>query len=319
MAKLSENVINAVSDNKFDSGSKKETLINPDTVPSGATAEPADTTASGTKKATNVKYGRRGSDPMPKPDLPEARPDLFDDQKNAKKNLSESRKSRDEFIETARQDKRDAKRNTRTQSILPDDFDFDFDDEFDSTDPFVNNLFRKGKINKLLKDQIKEQYPDKIAEITKRVKDDPSNAGLSGKEIRKLINEEVKQFVTPLWKDAGGDTQVNRLRLSTPIAVAIGKIVKGEGVPESVKKVMSDKRAALEKKQNRSLKDQMFLDAFSMAEKELDTANKTAELKGNVKSARENLTAVNKAVRQHNDAVEKARDSFYKGGRKARP
>lgn len=317
MAKLSENVINAVSDNKFDSGSKKETLINPDTVSSGATAKPADTTASGTKKVTNAKYGRRGSDPMPKPDLPEARPDLFDDQKNAKKNLSESRKSRDELIETARQEKRDAKHNTRTQSILPDDFDFDFDDEFDSTDPFVNNLFRKGKINKLLKDQIKEQYPDKIAEITKRVKDDPSNAGLSGKEKRKLINEEVKQFVTPLWKDAGGDTQVNRLRLSTPIAVAIGKIVKGEGVPESVKKVMSDKRVALEKKQNRSLKDQMFLDAFSMAEKELDTANKTAELKGNVKSARKDLTAVNKAVKQHNDAVEKARDSFYKGGRKA--
>lgn len=317
MAKLSENVINAVSDNKFDSGSKKETLINPDTVPSGATAEPADTTTSGTKKVSNVKYGRRGNDPIPKPDLPEARPELFDDQKNAEKNLSESRKSRDEFIETARQNKRDAKRNTRTQSILPDEFDLDFDDEFDSTDPFVNNLFRKGKINKLLKDQIKEQYPDKIAEITKRIKDDPSNAGLSGKEIRKLINEEVKQFVTPLWKDAGGDTQVNRLRLSTPIAVAIGKIVKGEGVPESVKKVMSDKRAALEKKQNRSLKDQMFLDAFSMAEKELDTANKTAELKGSVKNARENLTAVNKEVKQHKAAVEKARDSFYKGGRKA--
>ena len=44
---------------------------------------------------------------------------------------------------------------------------------------------------------------------------------LSGKEVRKLINAEVKSLFEPLWKEAGGDTQVNRVRLSTLFAGTI--------------------------------------------------------------------------------------------------
>ena len=311
MAKISSGVLDAVNTNKFDSGAKKETLVNPDSVPSGATAKPADTLEPGTKDDLNAVRGRRADEPAPKPSLPQGRAGLFDDQRKFEQALADKRTERDEFIETARQDKKTTKRNMREQSIMPDDF--DLEDEFDSTDPFVASLFKKGKINKLLKDQIKEQYPDKIAEITERVKNDPDNIDLSGKEKRKLINAEVKKFVEPLWKDAGGDTQVNRIRLSTPIAATIKKMMEGTA-NESVKKVMNDKRATLEKKQNKSLKDQMFLDAFNMIEKDIDTEEKTAELKGEVKDARKDLTDINAEVREHKKAVDKARSNFYKDG-----
>ena len=315
MAKISSGILDAVNTNKFDSGTKKETLVNPDSVPSGATAKPADTLEPGTKDDLNAVRGRRADEPAPKPSLPQGRTGLFDDQKKAEQTLTDKRKERDEFIESARQDKKTTKRNMREQSIMPDDF--DLEDEFDSTDPFIASLFKKGKINKLLKDQIKEQYPDQIAEITERVKNDPDNAGLSGKEVSKLINAEVKKFIEPLWKKAGGDTQVDRIKLSTPIAAAIKKMIDGSA-NESVKKVMNDKRAALEKKQNRSLKDQMFLDTFNMIEKGIDTEKKTAELKGEVKDARKNLTNINAEVRAHESAVDKARGEFNKGGRKSK-
>lgn len=315
MAKPSKGIIDAVKSNQFDSGTNKETLINPDSVPSGATAKSGVDVDPGTKNDPDAKYGHKASESAPKHDLPTARPNLREDQKKAEQTLTDKRKERDEFIETARQDKKTAKRNMREQSITPDDF--DFEDEFDSTDPFVASLFKKGKINKLLKDQIKEQYPDKIAEITERVKNDPANTGLSGKEVRKLVNAEVKKFVEPLWKEAGGDTQVSRVRLSTPVAATIKKMIDGSA-NESVKKVMNDKRAALEKKQNRSLKDQMFLDAFNMIEKGIDTEKKTAELKGEVKDARNDLTNINAEVKQHEKAVDKARDEFNKGGRKSK-
>lgn len=303
------------ADTTYNKTTKKETLVSPDSGHSGPTAEAADTSAPGTMSNTNASYGRRASDPAPKLELPTARPGLLEDKANAEKTLTEKRKERDEFIETARQDKKTAKRNMREQSIISDDF--DLDDEFDSTDPFVASLFKKGKINKLLKDQIKEQYPDQIADIAERVKNDPDNAGLSGKEVRKLINAEVKKFVEPLWKEAGGDTQVNRIRLSTPVAATIKKMIEGTA-NESVKKVMNDKRASLEKKQNRSLKDQLFLDAFNMIEKGIDAENKTAGLKGEVKNARNDLTNINAEVREHERAVDRARSDFYKGGRKSK-
>ena len=312
MAKISSGVLDAVNTNKFDSGTKKETLINPDTVPSGATAKPADTLEPGTKDDLNSVHGRRADEPAHKPSLPQGRTGLFEDQKKAEQALADKRKERDDFIETARQDKKTAKRNMRKQSIMSDDFDFE-DDEFDSTDPFVASLFKKGKINKLLKDQIKELYPDQIADITERVNNDPDNAGLSGKEVRKLINAEVSKFIEPLWKEAGGDTQVNRLRLITPVADTIKKMMAGTA-HESVTKVMNDKRAALEKKQNRSLRDQMFLDAFNMIEKDIDTEKKTAELKGEVKDAHKDLTDINAEVREHKKAVDSARSNFYKDG-----
>lgn len=315
MAKPSKGIIDAVKANPFDSETKKETLINPDKVPSGATAKPGVDVEPGTKNDPDAKYGRKASESAPKPDLPTARAGLFEDQKKAEQALTDKRKERDEFIETARQDKKTAKRNMREKSIMPDDF--DFEDDFDSTDPFVASLFKKGKINKLLKDQIKEQYPDQIADIAERVKNDPDNAGLSGKEVRKLINAEVKKFVEPLWKDAGGDTQVNRVRLSTPIVATIKKTIY-DSADESTKKVLNDKRAALEKKQNRSLKDQMLLDAFNMIEKGIDTEKKTAELKGEVKDARNDLTNINAEVRAHEGVVDKARGEFNKGGRKSK-
>ena len=313
MAKISSGVLDAVNNNKFDSGTKKETLVNPDTVPSGATAKQADTLEPGTKNDPDAAHGRRADEPAPKPSLPQGRTGLFDDQKKAEQALANKRKERDEFIETARQDKKTTKRNMREQSIMSDDFDFDFEDEFDSTDPVVASFFKKGKINKLLKDQIKEQYPDKIAEITERIKNDPDNAGLSGKEVRKLINAEVKKFIEPLWKEAGGDTQVARIRLSTPIAAAIKKTIY-DSADESTKKLLNDKRAALEKKQNRSLRDQIFLDAFNIIEKGIDTEKKTAELKDEVVDARHDLTNINAEVKQHKSAVDKARSNFYKDG-----
>lgn len=315
MAKISSGVLDAVNTNKFDSGTKKEALVNPDTVQSGATAKPADVSEPGTKDDPNAVHGRKAGESATKPSLPQGRAGLFDDQKKAEQAFTDKRKERDEFIEIARQDKKTAKRNIREQSIMPDDF--DFDDEFDSTDPFIASLFKKGKINKLLKDQIKEKYSDQIAEINDRITNDPDNADLSGRERRKLINEEVKKFIEPLWKEADGDTQVNRVRLSTPIAATIKKMME-DSANESVKKVMNDKRAALEKKQNRSLKDQLFLDAFNMIEKDIDTKNKTTELKGEVKDARNDLTNINAEVREHEKAVYKARGEFNKGGRKSK-
>ena len=315
MAKISSGVLDAVNTNKFDSGTKKETLVSPDNGHSGPTAEAKDTSAPGTKSDPNAIHGRKANEPEPTPELPTARPYLFEEQQAATKNLTNKRKERDEFIASARQDKKSANRNMREQSIMLDDF--DLDDEFDSTDPFVASLFKKGKINKLLKDQIKEQYSDKIAEITDRVKNDPANADLSGKEVRKLINSEVKEFIEPLWKSAGGDTQVSRIRLITPVTAIIKKMMEGP-VHESVTKVMNDKRAALEKKQNKSLKDQMFLDAFNMIEKGIDTEKKTAGLKGEVKEARNDLTNLNAELREHEKAVDRARSEFYKGGRKSK-
>ena len=303
------------ADITYNKTTKKETLVSPDSGHSGPTAEAADTSAPGTISDTNAMYGRKASDPAPKLELPTARPGLLEDKANAEKTLTEKRKERDEFIESARQDKKITKRNIREQSIVPDDF--DLEDEFDSTDPFIASLFKKGKINKLLKDQIKEQYPDQIADIAERVKNDPDNAGLSGKEVRKLINSEVKKFVEPLWKDAGGDTKVNRVRLITPVAAAIKKMMAGTA-HESVAKVMNDKRATLEKKQNRSLKDQLFLDAFNMIEKGIDTEKKTTELKDDVKNARGNLSTLNAELRKHERAVDRARSNFYKGGRKSK-
>ena len=317
MAKISSGVLDAVNTNKFDSGAKKETLINPDTVPSGATAKPADTSEPGTKDDLNTVRGYRADEPAPKPSLPQGRIGLFDDQKKAEQALTDKRKERDEFIETARQDKKTAKRNMREKSIVPDDFDFDFEDEFDSTDPFVASLFKKGKINKLLKDQIKEQYPNHIGDIAERVRNDPDNEGLSRREVRQLINAEVKKFIEPLWKEAGGDTQVTRLRLSTPIAATI-KNMMTDTANKSVTKVLSDKREALEKKQNKSLKDQLFLDAYNMIEKGIVTEGKIAKLKGEVKDARHDLTNINAEVKQHESAVDKARSEFNKGGRKSK-
>ena len=317
MAKISSGVLDAVNTNKFDSGAKKETLINPDTVSSGATAKPADTSEPGTKDDLNAVRGRRADEPAPKPSLPQGRTGLFDDQKKAEQALTDKRKERDEFIETARQDKKTAKRNMREKSIVPDDFDFDFEDEFDSTDPFVASLFKKGKINKLLKDQIKEQYPNHIGDIAERVRNDPDNEGLSRREVRQLINAEVKKFIEPLWKEAGGDTQVSRVRLSTPIAATIKKMMT-DTANKSVTKVLSDKREALEKKQNKSLKDQLFLDAYNMIEKGIVTEGKIAKLKGEVKDARHDLTDINAEVKQHESDVDKARSEFYKGGRKSK-
>lgn len=293
---------------------KKETLVNPDNVSSGATATPADNSTPGTKEDPNAKYGRKANEPAPTADLPMARAGLFEDQKKAEQTLTDKRNERDDFIEAARHDKKAAKRNVRNLSIMDD---IDFEDDFDNTDPFVASLFKKGKINKLLKDQIKEQFPSLIGFIAETVRSDPDNEELSNREVRQRINEEVKKFIEPLWKTAGGDTQVNRIRLSTPVAATIKKMMEGTA-HESVTKVMNDKRAALEKKQNRSIQDNLFLEAFNMIEKDIDTQNKTAELKGEVKDARNNLTSINAEVREHKNAVDKARDEFSKGGRKSK-
>lgn len=299
------------ADTTYNKSTKKVTLVNPDSSSSGATAKPADNSTPGTKEDPNAKYGRKANEPAPTADLPMARDGLFEDQKNAEQALADKRKEYDDFIKTAKQDKKAAKRNVRERSIISDDF--DLEDEFDSTDPFVISLFKKSKINKLLRDQIKEQYPDQIAEITDTIKNDPDNAGLSGKEVRKLINAEVSKFVERLWKEAGGDTQVSRVGLATPVADTIKEMMEGTAY-ESVTKLMNDKRAALEKKQNRSLIDQLLLDAFNMVEKDIDTENKTAELKGEVKDARNSLKSLNAEVREHNKAVNKARSNFYKDG-----
>ena len=299
------------ADITYNKTTKKETLVSPDSGHSGPTAEAADTSAPGTISDTNAMYGRKASDPAPKLELPTARPGLLEDKANAEKTLTEKRNERDDFIKTAKQDKKTAKRANRNLSII-DDY-FDSEDEFDSTDPFVASLFKKSKINKLLKEQIKEQYPDQIAEINDRITNDPDYAGLSGRERHKLINAEINKFIEPLWKEAGGDTQVNKIGLIESVAAIIEKVIY-DTADESTKKVLNDKRAALEKKQNRSVKDQLFLNAFNMIEKGIDTEKKIAELKGEVKNARDDLTDINAEVREHKKAVDKARSNFYKDG-----
>ena len=306
----------AAKQNKQNEGTKKETLVNPDTVPSVATAKPADNTASGTKQATDAKYGRKGNDPVTGPDLPEARPGLFDDQKKAEENLKSSREKRDEFVNTAKQDKKQAKRDVRDLSLILDDI--DFEDEFDGTNPVIASYFKKGKLNKLLKDQIKEKYADKITEIAEKVENDPANESLSGREKRKLITEAVNEFIEPLWKEAGGDTKVGGLRLATPISTLIKRMLTDGDVPESSKRMLNDLRAATLKKQNKTVRDKLFLSAFDRIETDNAAEKKTAELKGDVKTARDTLTSVNREVKQHKKDVDSALNASIGTDRKTR-
>ena len=312
MAKISKSVLDAVNTDKFDTGTKKETLVNPDTVPSGATAKPADNTAPGTKQVTDAKYGRKGNDPVPGPDLPEARPGLLDDQKKAEENLKSSREKRDEFVNTAKQDKKQAKRDARDLSLILDDI--DFEDEFDGTNPVIASYFKKGKLNKLLKSQIKEKYADKVTEIAEKIENDPANESLSGREKRKLITEAVNEFIEPLWKEADGDTKVSGLRLATPISTLIKRMLTDGDVPESSKRMLNDLRAATLKKQNKTVRDKLFLSAFDRIETDSAAEKKTAELKGDVKNARNTLTNINREVAQHKKDVDRARSNFYKDG-----
>lgn len=316
MAKISKSVLDAVNTDKFDTGTKKETLVNPDTVPSGATAKPADNTAPGTKQVTDAKYGRKGSDQVPGPDLPEARPGLFDDQKKAEENLKSSREKRDEFVNTAKQDKKQAKRDVRDLSLILDDI--DFEDEFDGTNPVIASYFKKGKLNKLLKSQIKEKYADKVTEIAEKIENDPANENLSGREKRKLITEAVNGFIEPLWKEADGDTKVSGLRLATPISTLIKRMLTDGDVPESSKRMLNDLRAATLKKQNKTVRDKLFLSAFDRIETDNAAEKKTAELKGDVKNARNTLTSVNREVAQHKKDVDSALNASIGTDRKTR-
>lgn len=316
MAKISKSVLDAVNTDKFNTGTKKETLINPDTVPSGATAKPVDNTAPGTKQVTDAKYGRKGSDPVPGPDLPEARPGLFDDQKKAEENLKSSREKRDEFVNTAKQDKKQAKRDVRDLSLILDDI--DFEDEFDGTNPVIASYFKKGKLNKLLKSQIKEKYADKVTEIAEKIENDPANESLSGREKRKLITEAVNEFIEPLWKEAGGDTKVGGLRLATPISTLIKRMLTDGDVPESSKRMLNDLRAATLKKQNKTVRDKLFLSAFDRIDTDNAAEKKTAELKGDVKTARDTLTNVNREVKQHKKDVDNALNASIGTDRKTR-
>lgn len=316
MAKISKGVLDAVNTDKFDTGTKKETLVNPDTVPSGATAKPADNTASGTKQVTDAKYGRKGNDPVPGPDLPEARPGLFDYQKKAEENLKSSREERDAFVKTTKQDKKQAKRDVRDLSLILDDI--DFEDEFDGTNPVIASYFKKGTLNKLLKSQIKEKYADKITEIADKVDNDPANETLSGREKRKLITEAVNEFIEPLWKEAGGDTKVSGLRLATPISTLIKRMLTDGDVPESSKRMLNDLRAATLKKQNKTIRDKLFLSAFDRIETDNAAEKKTAELKGDVKNARNTLTSINREVAQHKKDVDSALNAYIGTDRKTR-
>lgn len=311
MAKISSGVLDAVNTNKFDSGAKKETLINPDTVPSGATAKPADMSEPGTKDDLNAVRGRRADEPAPKPSLPQGRTGLFDDQKKAEQALIDKRKARDDAIKTAKQDAKNTKRAFRDLSIIDD---IDFEDDFDGTNPVIAALFKKGSINKLLKDQIKEQYSDQIADIVERVKNDPDNAGLSGREKRKLINEEVKKFVEPLWKNAGGDEKAITYKLTKDIAKKIKNVATGGKAHESTYRLYNDLRNIAKNNQHREIREQLFLDAFDMAETRKANEENVAGLKGEVEDARKNLTNINAEVKQHESAVDKARSNFYKDG-----
>lgn len=311
MAKISSGVLDAVNTNKFESGTKKETLVNPDTVPSGATAKPGVDVEPGTKNDPNASYGRKAGDKEPKPDLPTARAGLFEDQKKAEQTLTDKRKERDDAIKTAKQDTKSAKRAFRDLSIIDD---IDFEDEFDGTNPVIAALFKKGSINKLLKDQIKEQYPDELAEIADRIKNDPDNAGLSGRERRKLINAEVKKFVEPLWKSAGGDEKAITYKLTRDIAKKINNVATGGKAHESTYRLYNDLRNIAKNNQHRTTREQLFLDAFDMSETRKANEESIAGLKGEVKDARNDLTNINAEVKQHESAVDKARSNFYKDG-----
>lgn len=295
----------------YKSNTKKETVISPDSVSSGATAKPVNTAASGTKDDPTAVRGRRADEPDPKPNLPQARPGLYEDQSKAAQALADKRSERDEFTESAKQDKKNAKRALRDLSIIDD---LDFEDNFDGTNPAIAALFKKGSINKLLKEQIKEKYLDKIAEITERIKNDPNNADLSGREVRKLINAEVNKFIEPLWREAGGDEKAITHKLSRDIAKKIKNVATGGKAHESTYRLYTDLRNIAQRNQHRPVREQMFLDAFDIAEKDKSNTETISKLKGEVKDARSNLTKINAEVRGHEDDVESARDEFYKGG-----
>ena len=300
------------ADITYNKNTKKETLVSPDSGHSGPTAEAADTSAPGTISNTNAVYGRKASDPAPKLELPTARPGLLEDKANAEKTLTEKRNERDDAIKTAKQDAKNTRRAFRNLSIIDDDV--DFEDEFDGTNPAIAALFKKGSINKLLKDQIKEQYSDQIADIVERVKNDPDNAGLSGREKRKLINAEVNKFVTSLWNNAGGDEKVIAYKLTEDTAKKIKNVATGGKAHESTYRLYNDLRNIAKNNQHRTIREQLFLDAFDMAETRKDNEENVAWLKGEVKDARNNLTNINAELREHERAVDKARSNFYKDG-----
>lgn len=290
---------------------KKETLVNPDNVPSGATATPVDNSTPGTKDDPNAKYGRKADEPAPTADLPMARAGLFEDKQSAEQALADKRKERDDFISAAKQDKKEAKRNVRDLSIIDD---IDFEDEFDGTNPAIAALFKKGSINKLLKDYIKEQYSDQIAEIENRITNDPDYANLSGRERRKLINAEVSKFIEPLWKEAGGDIKVIAYKLSRDVAKKIKAVATGGKAHESTYRLYNDLRNIAKNNQHSTVREQLFLNAFDMSEKDAAAQDKITGLKGEVKNARNDLTNINAEVREHKKAVDKARSNFYKDG-----
>ena len=299
------------ADITYNKNTKKETLVSPDSGHSGPTAEAADTSTPGTISNTNAIYGRKASDPAPKLELPTARPGLLEDQKKAEQALANKRKERDEFIETARQDKKTANRAFRDLSIIDD---IDFEDEFDGTNPVIAALFKKGSINKLLKDYIKEQYPDEIAEINDKITNDPNYASLSGRERRKLINAEVNKFIEPLWKNAGGNEKAIVYKLTRDVAKKIKNVATGGKAHESTYRLYNDLRNIAKNNQHRTIREQLFLDTFDMAETRKANEENVAGLKGEVANARKNLTNINAEVREYKNAVDRARSSFYKDG-----
>ena len=300
------------ADITYNKNTKKETLVSPDSGHSGPTAEAADTSAPGTKSDPNAMYGRKASDPAPKLELPTARPGLLEDRAKAEKTLAEKRKERDDYAIYAKQNTKAAKLANRDLSIILDGI--DFEDEFDSTDPVVASFFKKGKINKILKDQIKSQYSEQVAEIAERIKNDPVNKDLSGREVQKLINKEVKAFIESKWEDAGGNEKVDSMRLLGPFVESIRKIVNGENVAESTKRLHTETRDRLRNKQNKSVRDKLYLAAWDKAETRKANEDKAVELKGEVKKAREHLTEVNTEVRNYEKAVDRVRSNFYKDG-----
>lgn len=316
MAKPSKGIINAVKIDPFDPGSteRKIKLIDPSTVPSGTTAEvPAElkNVTPGSKVDPTAVRGRRADEPAPTPNLPQARPNLREDLADAVQALQNKREERDDYARYAKQNTKAAKLANRDLSIILDDI--DFEDEFDSTDPVVASFFKKGKINKILKEQIKDQYSEQVAEIADRIKNDPANKDLSGREVQKLINEEVTAFIEPLWKDAGGDERVDSMRLLGPFVTGIKKIVNGENVSESTKRLHTETRDRLRNKQNKSIRDKLYLAAWDKAETRKANEDKNVELKGEVKKARGHLTDVNTEVRDYEKAVEEAINEFNKG------
>ena len=289
-------------------------LENPDEVTQPVPNEFKDVMG-GTKDDPDKKPGLRADQKKPGPSLPRAYNE-YSNQRKAEEDLKSERSKRDQMVKDYGYNKKTSKRDIREKSILPDDFDLG-DDEFSSTDPFVHSLFQKVKINSLLKDQIKESYPDEIAAITERIKNDPENKDLTGKEKRKLINAAVKEFIEPIWKGEGGDVKVQSNSMITSVASALKKIVAGKS-DASVQKVFEDKRKALESKQNKSMEDILFLKAWDLLEANATAEGNIAEQKQNVKAARSKLTAANAAVKQHEAAVDRALSEYNKGTRKSK-